>query len=227
MDSAPSDKNRIRILVVDDHPLVRQGIITVLNNCPDMKVVGEAGDGLQAVEQTRAVRPDLILMDIRMPQGNGIEATQRISEEFPKTKTVILSISNDDNDLFQAIEAGARGYLQKDLEPQKLVDMVRGVFKGEAPISKMATGRIMREFARRAGGNRPSLKDLSRRELQILRLMAEGCSNKEVAQTLGIALHTVKNHIHNILEKLQTDNRMKAVVFAVREGFLDSEKYLS
>ncbi len=216
-------KDAIKILVVDDHPLIRQGIISVLNNQPDMIVVGEAGDGLEALVQARAIEPDLILMDIRMPRCDGLEATRLILAEMPRTKIIILTVFDDDHHLFQAIEMGAYGYLLKDLKPSVFVDMVRGVFNGQAPISRLATARIMHEFARRANGERPSLESLSERELEILRLVAQGRSNREIAHTLNIALYTVKNHLHHILDKLHMENRIQAVVFAVREGLLDTK----
>ncbi len=224
METPSADQKLIKILVVDDHPLVREGVIRVLNGQPDIDVAGEASNGLEALKQAKSIQPDLILMDIRMPYCNGIEATERILAEMPRTKIVILTVSNNDRDLFQAIEAGARGYLQKDIEPQVLVDMVRGIFKGEAPISRMATARIMHEFTQRASGNRPSIDDLSKREFEILRLTAQGLSNQEIAQRLDIALHTVKNHLRNILKKLHMKNRIQAVVFAVQEGVLDTNE---
>lgn len=224
MRSAPYIQKPIKVLIVDDHPLVREGIIRILETHPDIEVVAEAENGLEAIEKAGAFQPDLVLMDIRMPGCNGIEATRRILEKSCRIKVVILTVSNDDRDLFHAIEAGAQGYLQKDIRPQELVDMIRGIFRGEAPISRMAAARIIREFSERASGNRSSLDDLSERELEILCLAAQGLSNQEIAKRSNIALHTVKNHIRNILNKLHLQNRIQAIVFAVQEGALDTTK---
>ncbi len=148
MDAKSSDQEPIKVLVADNHLLARREIIRVLETQPDMIVAGEASNGLEALAQARAIKPDLVLMDVRMPHCNGIEATYLILHEIPQTKIIILTMSDDDQDLFQAIEAGAQGYLLKNLEPAVLVNMIRGVFKGKAPISRLAAGRIMREFAR-------------------------------------------------------------------------------
>jgi len=215
---------RIRILVVDDHPIVREGVIRVMSREPDMEVIGEAGDGEEALAQARRLRPNLILMNVHMPGCNGIRATASILAEMPRVKVIMLSASNCERDLFHAIEAGASGYLLKNLPPAVLVDKTRGLFQGEAPISRLDAARIMREFARRANGERTRLKELSQREVQVLRLAAQGCANQEIAHRLGIALHTVKNHIRNILNKLDVDNRVQAVALAAREGLLDAEE---
>ena len=150
METAGSTSQSISVLVVDNQLAVRTGIIELLAAQPDMIVAGEADNGLEALAQAKAVKPDLILMDVGMPACNGIEATYLILHELPQVKIVILAESDDDQYLFQAIEAGAQGYLLKDLEPEALLKMVRGVFKGEAPISRSAAGRILREFSRRA-----------------------------------------------------------------------------
>lgn len=223
MSPKSSEKAIIRILVVDDHPLVRQGITCVLNSQPDITVVGEAANGAAAFDLARRLNPDLILMDVFMPDCDGIEASQRILAEMPNTNIVILTVCDDDHYLFQAVEVGVQGYLLKDMDPAALLDMVRGVFRGQAPISRLVAARLMNEYARRARGERPSLRDLTERELEILQLIARGDSNRQIAETLDIALYTVKNHVRSILEKLHKENRMQAAVFAAREGLLDTD----
>ncbi len=214
----------IKILVVDDHPIVREGVIRVMSREPDMEVIGEAGDGMEALTQARRLSPNLILMNVHMPGCDGIRATASILAEMPRVKVVMLSASNCERDLFHSIEAGASGYLLKDLPPSVLVDKTRGLFQGKAPISRLDAARIMREFARRANGEHSRLKDLSQREVEVLQLAAQGCANQEIAHRLNIALHTVKNHIRNILAKLDVDNRVQAVALAAREGMLDVEE---
>lgn len=208
----------IKILVVDDHPLFRKGIIHMLNVQPDMKVVGEANDGLEALAQAKELMPDLILMDVQMPNCDGLEATRHIMREIPYVKIVMLTFSDDDRSLFEAIKSGARGYLLKNLEPDDLARMLRGVFRGEAPISRTTAGRILREFRQQGRGDAPSAKDLSPREIELLKLVASGSSNHEIAEALTITEHTVKNHLRNILDKLHLKNRVQAAVFAVKEG---------
>ena len=215
------DDDPIRLLVVDDHPLFRKGAVYMLNAQPDIEVVGEASDGNEALQKARELMPDLILMDITMPNCDGLEATRRIMEEMPYVKIVMLTVSDDDQDLFEAIKWGAQGYLLKNLEPEELTDMLRGVFHGEAPISRTTASRILREFSRRARGEGPNIRDLTPRETEILRLVAKGASNREIAQALVISLHTVKNHLRNIMDKLHMQSRVEAAVFAAREGLLD------
>ena len=187
----------IRILLADDHSLFRRGVAGALADHADMEIVGEATDGAQAVAKARELRPDVILMDISMPGINGLEATREIKAERPEVKIVILTIGEEDQNLFEAIKSGAQGYLLKDVEPQHLVEMVRGVFRGEAPISRTAAAKILSEFTRQAreadAGNR-SKTDLTAREREVLGLVAGGATNKDIAATLDISPSTAKNH---------------------------------
>ena len=221
MKAQPTEQRSIKILVADDHPLFRKGIIYMLSSQANMEVVGEANDGFEALELTKEKMPDLILMDIQMPNCNGLEATRLIMQEMPYVKIVMLTFSDDDRSLFEAIKSGAQGYLLKDLEPEDLAEMLRGVFRGEAPISRTTASRILREFNRQSRNESVGAKDLTPREIEMLRLVASGASNQEIAEALTITEHTVKNHLRNILDKLHLKNRVQAAVFAVREGLAD------
>jgi len=220
-----TNSSPIRVVLVDDHALFRKGIASLLTGEPGFEVVGEAQDGLQAVERVRELMPDLVVMDLNMPRTTGLEATRRILEEFPYIKVVILTVSEDDRDLFEAIKAGAQGYLLKKIEPKALFDTLRGVMRGEASISRMMAATLMGEIRRGAANHTGSgvkrAPELSPREIGVLELVTEGKTNKEIAGALGIAENTVKNHLKNILEKLHLENRVQAATFALREGLLN------
>jgi DNA-binding NarL/FixJ family response regulator len=215
----------IRLLLVDDHALVRKGLAALLAADSAFCVVGEARDGGEAVKKTLELKPDLVLMDINMPGMGGLEATRRISKAVPSTKVVILTISEEDQDLFDAIKSGASGYLLKKVQPEELSSMLKGVLRGEAPISRLTAGRILAEFAVRE--HRPESaesgadvweEELSRRETEVLRLVVEGLTNKEIGAKLGVEPTTVKNHLKNILGKLHLRNRVQAAAFALQKG---------
>ena len=212
----------IRILLVDDQLLFRKGLRALLEDQEDMEVVGEAADGAQAVERVRAAKPDVVLMDIHMPVCSGIEATRLVKSEWPETKIIALTVSDEDEDLFEAIKSGASGYLLKDLRPEELFDLVRGVLRGETPISPAVAGKLLSEFRRRPWKDPSETAgwDLTRRELEVLQLVTEGLSNAEIAARLFIVEGTVKNHLHNILEKLHLENRLQAATYAIREGLV-------
>jgi len=213
----------IRVLLVDDHVLFRKGLASLIDPLEDMEVVGEAGDGREALERARELMPDLILMDIHMPGWDGLKATQLIKEEMPYVKIVMLTISDDDEDIFEAIKSGAQGYLLKNLEPEELFEMLRGVYRGEAPISGLTAARILDEFARlarRKSSGSNSGESLTPREREVLQLVAQGATNKEIASQLFIAGNTVKNHLRNILAKLHVQNRVQAAAYALREGLI-------
>jgi DNA-binding NarL/FixJ family response regulator len=214
----------IRVLLVDDHALFRKGIASILAAERGFEVVGEAGDGQEGLERAREVMPDVILMDIFMPGANGLEATRRIKEALPYVKIVMLTVSEEDQNLFEAIKSGAQGYLLKKIEPQELFAMLKGVVQGDAPISRAMAGKILREFAhqaRRAVAAPLPGADLSPREKEVLELVTRGKTNKEIAAALAIAENTVKNHLKNILEKLHLENRVQAATFALREGLVE------
>jgi len=214
-----------RILLVDDHVLFRKGMSRLIDSQPDLEVVAEAEDGYQAVQYARRFKPDLILMDIHMPDCDGHEATRLIVNDWPEAQIVMLTVSDDDQDLFTAIRNGAVGYLVKKIEPEELFSRLRGVTMGEAPISRVMAGRILREFARVGTEGPPpdSTRSLTPREREVLQLVTKGMTNKEIGVQLHIAENTVKNHLRNILEKLHLQNRAQAAAHAVREGLVDGD----
>lgn len=214
----------IKVLLADDHALFRRGIAAMLARQPDFEVVGEAADGFEAEERAIATMPDLILMDVYMPRCDGIEATRRIKAQLPYVKVVMLTVSEEAQKLFDAVKAGAQGYLLKKIAPRDLYAMVRAAAHGEAPISPVVAGALMREFSRMAQGAADPAEAtlLTPREQDVLTLVADGASNKQIAAALRISEHTVRNHLRNILEKLHLHNRAQAAAFAVRAGLARS-----
>jgi DNA-binding NarL/FixJ family response regulator len=215
----------LRVLICDDHALFRRGLEMVLENEPDIEVVGEATDGIQAVEKAQELMPDVILMDVRMPKRSGIEATQQIKELLPHVKILVLTISDEEVDLYDSIKAGAAGYLLKEISTDEVADAIRSVWAGHSRISPAMASKLLTEFqamTKRADDRQqiapPRLTD---RELEVLRLVAKGLNNRDIAKNLYISENTVKNHIRNILEKLQLHSRMEAVIYAVREKILE------
>jgi DNA-binding NarL/FixJ family response regulator len=209
----------LRILLVDDHLLFRKGLARLLDAQPDFEVVGEAKDGLEAIEQARLLHPDLVLMDINMPNCDGLEATRRIKAKMKDIRVVMLTVSDDEGDLATAVRYGADGYLLKDLRPETLFQQLRGLISGEAPISRTMAGKLFRQLARQS---RPTVQPaaravLSARECDVLALVVDGCSNREIAEALGIARNTVKNHLRSILAKLGVKNRVQAAAYAVSQ----------
>ena len=228
MSHTPS---RLRVLLVDDQPLFRKALASLINSQLDMTVVGEGEDGQEALDRVRSVRPDIIVMDVNMPRASGPDGVRAIRQAGFDTKIVMLTISEDDDDLFESIKAGANGYLLKNVRPEVLFEDLRGVMRGEAPIAPGIASKLL--DALRAGGF--PLKGasgggaagagteetlLTRREQEILQLVASGLSNKEIAARLTITEGTVKNHVHNALEKLHLSNRTQAAAYAVSHGYV-------
>lgn len=217
--------SRIRILLVDDHDLFREGLAGIISSQPDMQVVGEAGDGLEAIVKAQELQPDLILMDIQMPGCDGLEATQKIKQENPTTVLVMLTVRDEEEKLFEAIKNGAQGYLLKNISSRELLEELRGAMRGEAVISPILAGRMLEEF-RRLSQHQPriTIQDeislLSLREVEVLSLVAQGFTDKEIAAHLSISLHTVKSHLRNILAKLQVNSRREAAWLARNKGLL-------
>ncbi|MQA95969.1 MAG: response regulator [Streptosporangiales bacterium] len=224
-EQRPADES-IRVLVVDDHALFRRGLEMVLSENEGIEVVGEAGDGHEAVEMAGDTLPDVVLMDVRMPKRSGIEACTSIKDVVPSAKIVMLTISDEEEDLFEAIKAGASGYLLKEISIEEVASAVRKVYHGQSLINPSMASKLIAEFASMAkkGEERPQqvpAPKLTDREMEVLRLVARGLNNRDIAKELFISENTVKNHVRNILEKLQLHSRMEAVVYAVREKLLE------
>ena len=218
-------EDAVRVLIVDDHALFRRGLQMVLEGEPDIDVVGEAGDGHEAVAQAEKTTPDVVLMDVRMPKRSGIEATRAIKDVLPSVKILMLTISDEEADLYEAIKAGASGYLLKEISIDEVANAVRSVQAGQSLISPSMASKLLTEFAamvkRRDERNQVPGPRLTERELEVLKLVAKGMNNRDIGTELFISENTVKNHVRNILEKLHLHSRMEAVVYAVREKLLD------
>jgi DNA-binding NarL/FixJ family response regulator len=213
----------IRVVVVDDQELFRRGLIMLLNAEPDIEVVGEASNGAGAVELAAAKGPDVVLMDVRMPKQSGIESCLAMKDAAPTARIIMLTVSDDESDLYDAVKNGASGYLLKDSSIDEVSQAIRVVADGQSLISPSMAIKLLDEFKQMSRGGRavstsPKLTD---RELEVLRLVARGLNNREIAKQLFISENTVKNHVRNILEKLQLHSRMEAVMYAVREKLLD------
>jgi DNA-binding NarL/FixJ family response regulator len=201
----------IRVMCVDDHPVVRKGIASLLANEPDTLLVGEASNGKEAIELFRALRPDVTLIDLRMPQMDGISATRQIRKEFPDVRIIALTSYDGDQDIYQALEAGVRGYLLKETVHTELVHAIRAVYAGKRLVPPEVAERLSEYFPQVA---------LTPREVEVLSLVAQGMANKDIAERIGTASGTVKMHVQNILEKLGAADRTHAVTIAIRRGIL-------
>jgi DNA-binding NarL/FixJ family response regulator len=220
-----ANDDAIRVVIVDDHELFRKGLQMVLEAEADIEVVGEASDGNEAIQKAEETSPDVVLMDVRMPKRSGIDATRTIKDTLPSTKILMLTISDEEADLYEAIKAGASGYLLKEISIEEVADAVRAVQQGQSLISPSMASKLLNEFAamvkRRDERAQVPGPRLTERELEVLKLVAKGLNNRDIGQELFISENTVKNHVRNILEKLHLHSRMEAVVYAVREKLLD------
>ena len=226
MSDQTAEDEVIRVLIADDQALFRRGLYVVLGTEENIEVVAEAEDGEQAITKAEEMAPDVVLMDVRMPRVNGIEAASRIRETLPSTKILMLTVSDEEDDLYEAIKAGANGYLLKEISVEEVASAIRAVVQGQSLISPSMASKLLNEFnslARQAADRREQLPApvLTARELEVLKLVARGMSNRDVADQLYISENTVKNHVRNILEKLHLHSRMEAVVYAMREKLLD------
>jgi DNA-binding NarL/FixJ family response regulator len=217
--------DEIRVLIADDQQLVREGLHVLLDLISDIRVVGEAADGVAATEQAQRIRPDVVLMDVRMPRLDGVAATRKVREVCPDVQVIILTTFDDDEYVFEGLRAGAVGYLLKDVPSEQLAEAIRAAARGEAFIHPSVTRKVVAEFARltereRVRREQPLVEPLSARELEVLALLAEGQSNQEIAECLYIAAGTVKNHVSNILSKLDARDRTQAVLQARELGLL-------
>ncbi len=212
----------IRILIVDDHEMVRDGLAVMLSRQDDFSVVGEAQNGLEAVEKARELQPDVVLMDLRMPELNGVDAMRRIREELPDLKFLVLTTYDTDEYIFDAIEAGAKGYLLKDASREELFQAVRAVHRGESLIEPGVQSRLLDRLAQlsRQATQSSSNDKLSGRETEVLQLMAHGSANKAIAAVLSISESTVKTHVSNIFQKLEVGQRTEAVTKAMSLGII-------
>jgi two-component system NarL family response regulator len=213
----------VRVLVVDDHELFRRGLIMLLGDDDDIEVVGEAADGIGATDLAVSTAPDVVLLDVRMPRRTGVEACRAIKEAVPTTKIIMLTVSDEEADLYESVKNGAAGYLLKDSSIEEVAQAIRVVNEGQSLISPSMAVKLIDEFKQMSKPDRetgPALR-LTDRELEVLRLVAKGLNNREVAKELFISENTVKNHVRNILEKLQLHSRMEAVMYAMKEKLLD------
>ncbi len=206
--------DKISVLIADDHPVVRQGLHSFLQLQDDIDIVGEAADGLEAVEKVAELLPDVVLMDLVMPKVDGIAAIRRITALSPSTRVLVLTSFSDDDKVFSAIKAGALGYLMKDSSPADLAEAIRAVYRGEPSLDPAIAKKLMDQLSK--GEEVIAEEDLTIREKEVLRLIARGNSNKEIAASLQISEKTVKNHVTNILHKLHLSDRTQAALYAVR-----------
>jgi DNA-binding NarL/FixJ family response regulator len=213
----------IRVILVDDQELFRRGLTMLLGVEGDIEVVGEAGDGVSAVDLAEATVPDVVLLDVRMPKRSGLHACIQIKEVVPSAKIIMLTVSDEEGDLYEAVKNGASGYLLKDSSIDEVAQAIRVVAEGQSLISPSMAVKLIEEFKEMARVDRDQvpIPRLTERELQVLRLVAKGLNNRDAAKELFISENTVKNHVRNILEKLQLHSRMEAVMYAVREKLLD------
>lgn len=215
-----------KILIVDDHILFREGLASLIDKQADFKIVGEAGSVREACQVAQTLVPDLILMDFSLPDGTGADAAQVILEELPDVDIVFITVHESDEFLMEAVCSGAKGYLLKNLPVAKLLDSLRGLARDEAAISRKMTGQLLRMISKQEQDQRSGSNDcmlLTTRELEVLREITTGASNQEIAERLFISINTVKNHIHNILQKLELDNRRQLTRFALDQGFVSRE----
>ena len=212
----------MKILIIDDHVLFREGLISLVSHQPDMSVVGQGGSVQEAIELSRALQSDMILMDFSLPDGTGLDAAEVILRERPETKIIFLTIHDDDERLFSAIRLGAKGFLMKNIPVVRLLAALRGVQRGEAALSREMTARLMGAFAQITPPSiaqpETPLSGLTPRELEVLRELATEASNHQIADRLFISENTVRNHVHNILEKLGISNRREAISLANQNG---------
>ncbi len=218
--------DEIRLLLADDHAVVRSGLRMLLQAQPDMKIIGEAETGQEAIRRVAELRPDVVLMDIEMPGMNGIEATRRIKAEAPQAAVLALTMYEDDQYFFEMLRAGASGYVPKRAAPDELVSAIRAVSRGEVFLYPSLAGRLVQDYLLRGRPEEqePATDDLTAREQEVLKLIAEGLSNNEIADRLVISAKTVDRHRENIMRKLNLHNRVDLVKYALRKGLIDLEE---
>jgi DNA-binding NarL/FixJ family response regulator len=214
--------SKIKVLIADDHHVVRRGLLFFLKTQGDIEVVGEATNGKEAVKLVTDLQPDVILMDLSMPEMDGVMATKAIRESNKSVKIIILTSYADQDHVIPAIRAGASGYQLKDIEPDELVETIRAVLKGESKLHPKVTSHVMKHLSMGANQESSKLKELTKREKEVLNELAKGKSNKEIASSLYITEKTVKTHVSNILSKLQLADRTQAALYAVKNGHIEN-----
>jgi len=217
--------NPIKVLVVDDHALFRRGITAVLANQEGLEVVGEALDGLEAIKKAEEIAPDVILMDLNMPHCSGLEATQAIETKMPQVNILVLTVSENEADLFAAIKYGARGYILKNTEPEDLIHAIFHIAQGGVIVSPLMAAKLLAEFKDFETGEREEAAQeteavLSPREVEVLQMVAQGATNRQIADSLFISENTVKTHLRNIMDKLHLANRSQAAAYAIQRGLV-------
>lgn len=215
----------IKVLIADDHKLFRQGLISLMKTREDLvEVIGEVETGKDAVRLAEQLHPDVVLMDIYMPHGDGLKATKEIRERFPSIAVVILTASENDEHLYEAVKLGVSGYLLKSLDAKELFELLAGIIEGEAAMTRSMVTRLLKGVAKRSMDGAKGEEALTERELIVLRLVASGASNSYIAEKLSISVNTVKSHLKNILAKLQLENRTQAAAYAVKLGLVSNSK---
>jgi NarL family two-component system response regulator LiaR len=210
----------IRVLIIDDHAVVREGQRALIATEPGMELVGEGADGIEAIQLTKSLKPDVILIDLLMPRMGGIEAIEKIKAENSKVNILVLTSFSEDEKVFSAIKAGALGYLLKDATPQELLAAIRQVYRGEPSMDSAVANKLMREL-QRSSDLPPTEEPLTEREVDVLKLVAQGLTNQDIAEKLVISERTVRTHVSHILDKLHLANRTQAALYALREGLAD------
>ena len=215
------ERMTIKVLIADDHKLFRQGLIGLMKTREDLvEVIGEAETGEEAIQLAEKLNPDVILMDIYMPQLDGLQAAKEIHRRFPKIAVVMLTSSARDGHLYEAAQVGVAGYLLKSLDASELFDLLNGITNGETAMTRAMASRLLKSVANRMADEEKGEQSLTERELFVLRLVASGASNHQIAEKLTISINTVKSHIKNILEKLQLENRTQAATYALKHGLV-------
>jgi len=221
--------NPVKVLVVDDHALFRRGITAVLANHKNLEVVGEASDGLEAIKKAEAIVPDIIVMDLNMPHCSGLEATQALQAKMPQVNILVLTVSDNEADLFAAVKFGAKGYILKNTDPEELIQAILHIARGGVIVSPIMATKLLTEFqGLEAGEKKEAIQEtdsnLSPREGEVLQLIARGATNRQIADSLFISENTVKTHLRNIMEKLHLANRSQAAAYAVERGLVKYNK---
>jgi NarL family two-component system response regulator LiaR len=208
----------IRVLVIDDHRIVREGIRSLMEDIEDIQVIGDASNGIEGIVLVDSLNPNVVLMDLMMPKMDGLEATRKITEKYPDVNVLVLTSFITDEKVYPAIKAGARGYILKDTGSKELIEAIRNVHQGKPTLDPEIAQKLLAEVRQPAPGVQPATDPLTDRELQVLKLVSQGKSNKEIAAELNISLHTVRTHVNRILNKLHLANRVQATLYALREG---------